>query len=356
MSAPPPAAADPSVRPFVVAWAVFWLLMFSAAVQSEALHGGVPLWQPLLWEGSSCLVTTAMLLAAWPLLVRCDARLPVPRRWFATVLAPLPLLAPLFVAAVYALRHAAYALLGQAYHHPPWGPLLVHEMLRFALFYGLFVAVLFGLRSHALLAAERLQAAQARALQQQAQLLQLAQQIEPHFLFNALNTIAAVVHEDAQRADALITRLSALLRAATDLARRPLAPLADELALLEAYAALMQERHGPRVSLRWSVAPETRGQPVPTLALQPLLENCFRHTVERQPGPVAIEISAARDGRTLRLVVADDTGVLADGAAEGVGLANLRQRLHALHGAAARLVLAPRAGGGVVATLELPWA
>lgn len=344
---------DASWRPFAAAWAVFWLLMITVAMQRDASAAGW--WQPLLWEGSSCLVTSAMLVAGWRQVRRLDARLHDARRWFAAAFLPLPLLAPAFVAVVYALRHAVYAALGKTYRHEAWGPLFVAESLRFAIFYGLFVAVLFGLRSHAQLAAERLRAEQALALQQRAQLLQLAQQIEPHFLFNALNTIAATVHEDAHRADALITRLAALLRAATDLARRPLATLDEELALLEAYAAIMLERFGPRVRLDWAVDPAVRTAHVPTLALQPLLENAFRHGVEQVAGPVALAVGVQRSGGRLQLSVSDDAGTLAPGAAEGVGLSNLRQRLAAAYGERASLRLQARPGGGVVATMELPW-
>lgn len=349
-----PRDPDDQWRPFAVAWAVFWLLMVTVAVQNELMRGATRWWPPLLWEGSSCLVTSAMLAAGWRTLRRQDRHLHRPLQWFARLLLPLPLLAPAFVGAVFAIRHGIYALVGETYHHAPWGPLLLQESLRFAIFYGLFVAVLFGLRSHAQLAAERLRAEQALALQQRAQLLQLTQQIEPHFLFNALNAIAATVHEDAARADALLTRLAALLRAATDLARRPLATLDEELALLEAYAAIMQERFGPRVQLHWDVDPAARAARLPTLALQPLLENAFRHGVEQVSGPVALRVQAQRQGDRLRLVVADDAGTLAPGAAEGVGLGNLRQRLAAAYGGRASLALQARPGGGVQATLELP--
>jgi two-component system, LytTR family, sensor kinase len=352
----PAAAAPPpdTWRPFIVAWVVFWLLMVTVAVQNEAARGSLVLWQPLLWEGSSCLVTTLMLVAGWRTLKRLDQRLHQPRRWFAALVLPLPLLATGFVAVIYALRHAVYALLGQTYTHLPWGPLFVQEALRFSIFYGLFVVALFGLRSFAQLAAARLRAEQALALQRQAQLLQLTQQIEPHFLFNALNTIAATVHDDAARAELLILRLAKLLRAATDLAQRPLVPLHDELALLEAYAAIMLERFGPRVTLGWQVAPAARECPLPTLALQPLLENAFHHGVEQVAGPVRLTVQADAIGGRLRLRIVNHAGMLAAGASDGVGLGNLRARLAAAYGDAASLTLAALPEGGVEATLELP--
>jgi two-component system, LytTR family, sensor kinase len=351
-TAPPP----DTWHPFLVAWVVFWLLMITVAVQNEASHGSRALWQPLLWEGSSCLVTSAMLAAGWRHLRRLDARLHQPRRWFAALLLPLPLLAPAFVVVLYALRHAVYSLLGEAYTHLPWGPLFLQESLRFAIFYGLFVAVLFGLRSHAQLAVAQLRAEQAITLQRQAQLLQLTQQIEPHFLFNALNTIAATVHDDPTRAEALILRLAALLRAATDLAQHPLTTLDEELALLEAYAEIMQQRFGPRVTLAWQIAPAARGCTLPTLALQPLLENAFRHGVEQVAGPVRLTVSAESAAGRLRLTIVNHAGALAPGATDGVGLGNLRKRLAAAYGNTALLTLAPAPGGGVAATLELPCA
>lgn len=331
--------------------------MVAVALQTEAAHGQLPLWMPLLWEGSSCLVTTAMVWAGWRQVRRLDGHLHRPARWFGRALAPLPLLAPTFVVLVYGLRHAVHAAMGVPYHHVAWGPLLLQESLRFAIFYGLFAAVLFGLRSNAQLAAERVRAEQATALQQRAQLLQLAQQIEPHFLFNALNTIAATVHGDPDRADALITRLASLLRAATDLARRPQATLDEELALLEAYTAIMLERFGPRVQLHWAVDDAARACRLPTLSLQPLLENAFRHGVERHPGPVALTVQARRVGGQLVVTVINDVGTLpadAGDRVDGVGLGNLRQRLTVAYGDAARLRVEPHPGGGVAAVVELP--
>lgn len=351
------APAGPTWPPFAVAWTAFWLLMIGVAVQNEAAHGSVPLWMPLLWEGSSCLVATVLVWAGWRHAGRLDAHLPRPAAWFLRALAPLPLVAPAFVVGVFAIRHTVHAQLGVPYTHLAWGPLLVQESLKFSIFYGLFAAVLFGLRSSARLAGEQLRAQRAAALQQQAQLLQLAQQIEPHFLFNALNTIAATVHDDPARAEALVTRLGSLLRAATDLARRPQATLAEELALLEAYADIMLERFGPRVSLQWAVDDNVRACALPTLSLQPLLENCFRHGVERHPGAVALKVEARREGPHLAVTVTNDVGSLdstRESIREGVGLSNLRQRLQVAYGAAARLELQAQPGGGLAARLEVP--
>ena len=145
-----------------------------------------------------------------------------------------------------------YALLGQTYSHRAWGSgvsVRVHQVL--ALFFMLFMAVVFGVRTHAALAEQRLRT-------QAAQLAQLTQQLEPHFLFNALNTIASTIHGKPDLADSLLTRLAALLRATTDLTRRPSCTLDEELRLVDGYAAIMCERFADRVSLRVSTSTRLR--------------------------------------------------------------------------------------------------
>jgi len=338
----------------MLAWLVFWLLMITVAVQDHLRQGRGDVWQPLVWEGTSMLMATLLVGLQWRHVARLDVLLHRPWHWFVPALRSLPLSAVVFVLGIYGLRHAIYALVGQTYRHDPWTTVAVYETLRFAIFYLLFVAVVFGIRSHAAMSAERLRAEQALALSQRAQLLQLTQQLEPHFLFNALNTIASTIHSDADLAESLLVKLAALLRAATDLARRPQSALDDELKLLDGYAAIMRERFAGRLTLRFDVEAAARPCAVPTLALQPLLENAFRHGVERHPGPADIVVSAARQGNRLRLAVDDDIGVLPAVPAFGVGLSNLQQRLAATYGGNASLSLRARPGGGVSAVIELP--
>lgn len=230
---------------------------------------------------------------------------------------------------------------------------MAYEALKFGVFYLLFTGVQFGLRSHSALADHRERAERAQRLLSQAQLAQLTQQIQPHFLFNALNTIAALVHDDPQGADTALLRLSALLRGATD--ARPLHPLADEMALARSYAGLMQQRFGDRVQVAWHETPGLAAQPVPTLSLQPLLENCFVHGVEKQPGPAAVAVAVATEAGLLCLQVDCSAGQLQPGWQPGVGIGNLQQRLRALYGEAASLHLLPGPGGrGVRAMLKIP--
>lgn len=345
-----------SRRAIVLTWAVFWTLMIARAVHEHSVIAGRPLWEPLLWEGSAMLVATVILGWQWRRIPRLDPLLPTVGRWLGRALLPGPVLALCFVAAVYALRHAVHALVGQPYTHAPWPSVLLFESLQFLIFYLLFLGVIFAMRSHAALTAQRVDAERQQALLRQAQLLQLAQQIEPHFLFNALNTIASLVHDDPDRADHLLLRLAGLLRAATDLARRPESTLAEEMNLLRAYADLMCERFDGRVAVHFAVEDGALACRVPTLSLQPLLENCFRHGVERKSGPARIHISAHLQAGQLHLAVRDDAGCLEGEARFGVGLGNVRDRLHAMYGEAARIELSACAGGGVEARMELPCA
>lgn len=338
-------------------WLLFWTLLAAVAVQEHWRNGQHDVWRPLLWEGSSCLVVTAIAWLMWRVSPNTDRWLGAPARWFAIHLAPLPLIAPLFVALVFTLRHTVHDALGTPYRHGPWGEVLVYESIKFTLFYALFTGVFFGLRSNRAMAIEQLRAERALLLSRQAQLLQLAQQIEAHFLFNALNTIASTIHSDPHRADALLMRLAALLRAATDLSRRPFSTLADELQLLEGYAAIMGERFADRVQIEFQIEPGARDCKLPALALQPLLENAFRHGVEREPSPARVCVQAQRRGGRLRIEVRCSVGQVPAAVQPGVGLTNLKERLQAAYGEQAELRLESGADGrGSVAWIEMPCA
>jgi two-component system LytT family sensor kinase len=345
---------------FILAWILFWTMMTWVAVQDFIRNGhGEQLWKPVLWEGSSALVCT--LLASVQLrLSRGDGRLlGTPLRWFARQALFLPLYWIAFVPLAFGLRHGVYALAGQVYTHDPLPRLFLYESIKISIFVALFTAVRFGVESYRALLEQKLHAERANALLRQAQLQRLSQQMQPHFLFNALNTVSALMHSDADRADATLMRLADVLRATLDLGQRDQAPLGDELRLARGYAGVMAERFAGRVEIRWEVDAALDPMPVPVMSLQPLLENVFKHTVERRRGLTRIAVSARRDGDTLVLGIEDDAGALSDAPprpGNGIGLANLRARLAALYGDAARLDLAALPGGGVRAEIRLPCA
>jgi LytS/YehU family sensor histidine kinase len=187
----------------------------------------------------------------------------------------------------------------------------------------------------------------------EAQLAQLKSQLRPHFFFNALNTISALMHVDVARADRLLARLADLLRVSLQSGDQEITSLRDELHTLELYAQIMQERFADRVTLAWRVDDGALEASVPSLLLQPLLENAFKHGVERSIGPVNIEIAAQRDGEQLRLTVSNTGSTLAAGYRDGIGLRNCRERLNVIYGDKASLDLVAEVDG-VAARIVMP--
>ena len=185
----------------------------------------------------------------------------------------------------------------------------------------------------------------------------LKMQLQPHFLFNTLNTIAELVHTDPEAADQMITRLGRLLRLSLDHASHQVVPLRQEADFLRVYADIEQVRFQDRLQVVWDLAPETLDAAVPTLLWQPVLENAIRHGVTPLAGRGRIVIASRREGEDLVLEIGDNGQGLPPGGAprEGVGLRNVRERVAQLYGRRAQFSLAPAVGGGTLATLRLPF-
>ena len=210
--------------------------------------------------------------------------------------------------------------------------------------------------------ARREQAVQLQAQLAEAQLDALRRQLDPHFLFNTLNAISSLVERDPRGVRRMIARLSELLRHSLEGADDPEIPLRQELELLGRYVEIMQVRFQGRLEIAQRVEEAALDALVPTLVLQPLVENAIRHGVEKLGEGGRIAIGATVEGGTLVLRVEDNgpdagrrlTGP-ADGARTGVGLRNTMARLERLYGGAQRFTLAPAANGGMVAELRLPF-
>ena len=192
-----------------------------------------------------------------------------------------------------------------------------------------------------------------------AQLDALRVELAPHFLFNALHSIAALIRTQSNdRALSMLLGVSDLLRTAVDGAGANTAPLASEIALVTRFVDLQQLRFGDRLDVRFSVAPETESCEVPTLLLQPLVENAFRHGIARQPGRCRLEIGSMLEDGVLHLWVQDDGAGLAPGFrlddTAGTGLRNVRLRLQRLYGDAATVTLTRADAGATIARLSLP--
>ncbi|MES2018094.1 MAG: histidine kinase [Pseudomonadota bacterium] len=337
-----------------VAWLLFWALMVSVALQDYLRDGGHALWQPVLWETSSMVAATILLLVQRHFTLPYDYLLARPARWFALQAAWLPLYYIGFVPIAFGIRHGIYALTGDVYEHLPWPQTFFYESVKLTVFISMFILIRFGVLSYYQLLEEKLRVERANALLRQAQLQRLAQQMQPHFLFNALNTISSLMHTDVDRADATLIQLADVLRTTLDVSDLHEAPLATELRLSQGYARVMQERYAERVTITWHIADDTLACTLPVMSIQPLLENIFKHTVEKRRQPTAITISALRDGGNLLVRLDDDTGTLTPASAPGIGLANLRERLAVLYGERASLVLMQLDPAGVRAEMRLP--
>ena len=189
-----------------IAWFLFWTLMVLVALEDYRRDGGTAYWQPVLWETSSALVATFLLLAR-RLTARNDHLIATPWRWFALQARLLPLYWLAFVPLVFGIRHGVYALMGADYEHEAWPQIFIYESLKLTVFAGLFTVIAFGLLSYRELLGARLRAEQASALLREAQLQSLARQMQPHFLFNALNTVSSLMHTGVARADATLVQL-----------------------------------------------------------------------------------------------------------------------------------------------------
>lgn len=289
--------------------------------------------------------------ALTPLIFRLSSR-------FSLARAPLLIVIGLGIAiAVYLGLGFARQVVFAPLHHRPYRGISELGRLRFVpqfLFYCAILAVGFA-REYFLRDQER----QAHAAQLQAQLAEarldaLRMQINPHFLFNTLNAVSALVERDPSGVRKMIARLSELLRTTTDSRAADEVPLRQELQLLDRYIEIMEIRFQGRLRAEREVDAATLEALVPNLILQPIVENALEHGASRASGEGLVRITAKRDGGKLIITVRDNgPGVGAN--REGVGLANTRARLAQLYGAAGGVTLTTAPDGGALAEIVVPF-
>jgi len=193
----------------------------------------------------------------------------------------------------------------------------------------------------------------------EAQLQALQRQLHPHFLFNTLHTISALMHRDTEAADAMLARLSDLLRLTLDRIGTQQVPLKDELDFLQKYLDIERTRFADRLQVGTDIEAETLDASVPNLVLQPLVENALRHGIGPKIGGGRVEIVTRREGDNLRLVVRDNGNGLSTDARtafeSGVGLSNTRSRLEHLYAGRHRFEFHTPPGGGLEVTIVIPF-
>ena len=340
-----------------LAYTAFWAgigLFFSLAEwQHYVRGGGWHPWEPFLWEMTGALATALLAVGVY--------------RWNEWLLAPgrgrgVAAAGYLGGFVVYTLAHSAlmlgsrqavYLLAGMHYEPGSPGSVLAYEGAKDAVSYALVLGLSMGWR--AFLRGQR-QAAEVERLNAhltEARLARLQEQVQPHFLFNTLNLISSVMHEDVERADRILAELADLLRQSMSAATVAEQPLARELRWVEPFLSIMQQRFGDRLRTRIEVSEAAARCIVPTLLLMAPVENAVKHGVARSAAGVDVQVVADVVDGTLRIDIVDTGDAPVAEHAGGTGLANLRARLASLHGDAAGAVLA-REGDRTRVRVTLP--
>lgn len=232
--------------------------------------------------------------------------------------------------------------------------------------YGAMIYWLIVLVSYAVDYQKRYREGEVRATRLEAQLAQaqlqaLKMQLHPHFLFNTLHSISALIHKDPDAADKMIARLGDFLRLTLENSGMQEVPLCQELEFLKCYLEIERIRFKDRLTVQMDIEPRTLNARLPNLILQPIVENAIRHGISTRTSPGRIEIGAKRLNGSLQVAVTDNgPGLPSDSntgsiVKEGVGLSNTEARLKQLYGEDHRLDLANTSKGGLTVILEIPF-
>ena len=345
-------------------WQSRWPLIIAVAILFGVYWGlnqligqryGPPIaaWKPFVWELSSVLV----ILALSPLIVRIERRFRLDARPRSRIVVAHAVAAIVFSAlhttTMVVLRKVVYALAGDSYE---FGNVLVgwfYELQKDVITYLTILLIVFAVREFRERRSGELRAARLAAELSDARLRHLTAQVDPHFLFNALNAISNRMREDVDAADRMISQLSDLLRAAYANDQQLLVPLHSELEWLQGYAAMMAERFRGQLSFELQVDPGLDDVKVPRLLLQPLVENAFRHGLVEGRG--CLWVSVRRAGQRLSCTISDDgVGLPPAPLDRGTGLSNVSRRLQLLFPQDYELTLAAREPRGTVVTVAFP--
>jgi two-component system LytT family sensor kinase len=360
-------ASDPTAQVFTgpvrrgrSGWVLYCVLglLFGAYLGVNAMIGlrgntRIAAWKPMIWELSS--VIMVFTLVPFIVLFERRFRLDTRPRWRTILWHTGGALAfsALHVAGMLTLRKLAYALVDQHYEFGDLSIGAIYELQKDLITYSVVLVVIFAYREFQIRRSGELRAAELASELSQARLRHLTAQIEPHFLFNALNAISNRMHEDVDAADRMISDLGGLLRAAYDSDNHVLVPLVRELDWLRGYAAMMMERFRGQLCFELNVSPGLETVQVPRLLLQPLVENALRHGLPTGHGNLCVDVQL--EGNRLHYTVSDDGAGIGDGAIKaGTGLSNVARRLELLFPNEHTLALARREPRGTVVSVSFP--
>jgi two-component system, LytTR family, sensor kinase len=340
---------------FFSAFAVFY---FVSTFTNEPAAFGLLLFLNLgYWYSWACLTPGILWLTKRFPFDRATWKTAIPIHILGVILA-----VSLHVVSTVALRMGTYWMIGESldtWLHEAQEMFIVNfdwEMMTYWTIVGVGTALRYLHEARA----KELSAAQLETRLVEARLHTLQRQMQPHFLFNTLNTISALMHRDVDAADAMIARLSDLLRMSLQRVGVQEVPLKEELDFLSKYLEIEQTRFRDRLTVVFDVQAETLHALVPNLLLQPLVENAIKHGIGPRPTPGQIAVRARLNGAMLELDV-QDNGVGLSAARltdfnRGVGLSNTRSRLDHLYGSLHRFEFRQPAEGGLLVCIAIPMA
>jgi two-component system LytT family sensor kinase len=338
-------AADSNFHPFAmtpirsnrIVWAIYIAcgLLFGVYLGINQIIGmagekSMPTWKPLVWELSSAPLVFALI----PLIVLFERRfrLNARPRWrtFLVHLGAALVFSAVHITGMLLLRRLAYSIAGEHYEYGDLALRYIYELQKDLVTYLVILLVIFAGREFQIRRSGELRAIELAGELSQARLSQLTAQIEPHFLFNALNAISNRMHEDVEAADRMLSDLGSLMRAAYDSSNQALVPLSREMEWLRGYASMMTERFRGQLTFELNVPPELGALQVPRLLLQPLVENALRHGLSSGRGTLSVDV-VQRDAHLHYTIRDDGTGIEHDTLKFGTGLSNVERRLALLY-------------------------
>ena len=338
---------------------VFTLQFYFASYRSERPVPFVDsLYMQMIWAYLFALATPFVLWAV--------SRMPIDRdNWVRNILLHIPISIALGVV----LTALGRVLIWLRWGWPLDKPLTFESIVRFVVANfteAIGIYLLIALSGYAFCYYRRFREGQVKTLQLEAQLSQaqlqaLKMQLHPHFLFNTLHSISALLHKDSEAARKMITRLGDFLRLTLENSGSQEVTMRQEMEFLGCYLEIEQIRFQDRLTTRLDVAQQTLDAKVPNLILQPIVENAIRHGIAPRSSQGLIEIEAKQQNGTLRIQVRDNGPGLSEHRTsenvfkKGLGLVNTETRLEQLYGPAHSFKLANNPDGGLIVTLEIPF-
>lgn len=341
----------------LIAWTLNGILFSTQLKTGMAGRWDIELWRTMIWGMGYCYLWAALTPAVIGLTKKFsfEGQRLLPNIAFHLVLS---LVVAYIVRVASEVLRAKYVFQAE---YLDWTRMLTSSYLDFdygVMMYWFIVLITLTFNAYKKYREGELRTSQLETKLAQAQLQALKMQLHPHFLFNTMNAISVLIKKNPDAAQKMLTRLAELLRMSLDQAGVQEVSLKQEMEFLDRYIKIQQTRFGDRLSVSMKVEDGVLDARVPNLILQPLVENAIEHGVAKRSGPGKVAITAQRTNGTLYVQVRDNGRGLKKGqeeVKEGVGLSNTRARLLQLYGTQHRFELSNAEGGGLVATLEIPY-